>query len=104
MEPRRDALCGKIDSAAITRSALARTSADARAFAAGDRPAGFRPARSVERVQVGSVSIIRVSAYAPARGRDGAAHAGRDHAGTTSRAAEPALHGGAPYQSGDRGG
>ena len=41
---------------------------------------------------------------APARGGDGAADAGRDHAGAAAGAAarKPALHGGPPHQSGDR--
>ncbi len=59
MGPRRAALRREIGSAADARSPVARASADARPFAQRDRVARLRPARSVERVQVGSLHAVR---------------------------------------------
>ena len=48
----------KTDPAADARPSLARASGDARPSAPGDRPARLRPARSAERIQVGSLQPV----------------------------------------------
>ena len=96
MGPGRHPLRREVDPAADARPSLARASADARASAPGDRPARLRPARSAQRVQVGSLQPVRGDDQQAARGGDGAADAGRDRpAAAEQEPQEPALHGGA---------
>src|SRR5258707_104468 len=100
---RRDALCREIDPAASARLPVAGASPNAGATSPNGPPARVPAARSLERGQVGSPPAVRIAAFASARGGDGAAHGGRDHASAAAgAAAKPAVHGGAPHQSGDR--
>ena len=101
---RGHALCREVDPAADARPSLARASGHARASAPGDRPARLRPARSAERVQVGSLQPVRGDEPEPARGGDRATDAGRDPAAPPPEQ-QPAplpLHGGAQDRSDDR--
>ncbi len=94
---RSHALCREIDPAADARSSLARTSGHARASAPGGRIARLCAARSSERVQVGSLPVIRGHDREYARRRDRAIDAGRGGAGAAGRRAGAAasLHGSA---------
>ncbi len=77
---RRDALCREDHPAADAGPSVARASDHARSPAPGHRAARLRPARSAAGIQIGSLQPVRGDDRPSARGRDGAADAGRDRA------------------------